>query len=83
LTTSFQFALPASIVQPGVGQSIYHLVVQKQPGTQAVPITIRVHLPNNATVKTAPVGAVVQNPNILYQSNLLTDIDFEIVFQTP
>jgi hypothetical protein len=83
LTTSFQFALPASIIQSEAGQSIYHLLVQKQPGTQAIPVTIRVHLPNNASIKMAPVGAVIQNPNILYQTNLQTDIEFEIVFQAP
>ena len=46
VVTTFRFALPASIVQSGTGQSIYHLLVQKQPGTLAEPITIRVHLPN-------------------------------------
>jgi hypothetical protein len=83
LTTSFQFAMPASIIQSDAGQSIYHLLVQKQPGTQSIPITIRVHLPNNASIKKVPDGAVVQNPNILYQTNLKTDIEFEIVYKAP
>ena len=50
MTTNFRFALPAGIItiQPGSNRSIYHLKVQKQPGTLAVPITIRVHLPGNA-----------------------------------
>jgi hypothetical protein len=83
LTTSFQFAMPASIIQSDAGQSIYHLLVQKQPGTQSIPITIRVHLPNNASIKKGPDGAVFQNPNILYQTNLQTDIEFEIVYKAP
>ncbi len=83
VATSFRFSLPASIVQSEFGRSIYHLLIQKQPGTLAVPFTLRVHLPNNALIKTTTDGAIVQNPNILYQTNLLTDIEFEVVYQVP
>jgi hypothetical protein len=83
VVTDFHFSLPANIVQSGSGQSIYHLLVQKQPGTQAVPITIRVHLPNNVLIKTVPAGAVVQNANIFYQTVLKTDVEFEIEFKIP
>jgi hypothetical protein len=85
LSTSFQFALPADIlrVESGSGQTAYHLKIQKQPGTSAVPITIRVHLPKNALIGTIPAGAVIQDNNILYQTNLRTDIEFEVVFSLP
>jgi len=83
VVTTFRFALPPSIVQPGVDQYIYHLLVQKQPGTLAEPITIRVHLPNNASIQAAPAGAVVQDQNLLYQTDLRTDIDFQIVYHIP
>ncbi|MGB8214182.1 MAG: DUF4012 domain-containing protein [Anaerolineales bacterium] len=83
VVTTFQFALPASLVQSSSGQSTYHLLVQKQPGTLAEPITIRVHLPSSASILSAPAGAVVQDQNILFQTNLLTDLEFEIVFHLP
>jgi Protein of unknown function (DUF4012) len=83
VNTTFHFALPASIVQSGIGQSVYHLLVQKQPGTLAEPITIRVHLPNNASVVTAPIGAITQGQNILYQTDLQTDLEFEVVYHIP
>ena len=83
VVTSFSFTLPSSIIQSRAGQSIYHLLVQKQPGTLAEPITIRVHLPNNASIQTVPRGAVVQDQNILFQTNLRTDLEFEIVFHIP
>jgi hypothetical protein len=85
LVTSFRFALPADILttQSGSNQFIYHLLVQKQPGTLAVPITIRVHLPSNASIQTVPAGAVIQDQSILYQTGLRTDLKFEIVFQLP
>lgn len=83
VVTTFHFALPANIVQSGIGQSIYHLLVQKQPGTLAEPITIRVHLPNNASTQSAPTGAIVQDQNIIYQTNLQTDVEFELRFNIP
>jgi len=77
--------LPAGILegQPGSGQFIYRLLVQKQPGTLADPITIRVVLPDDASIQTIPAGAVIQGNRFLVQTDLRTDREFEIVFQIP
>jgi hypothetical protein len=85
LTASFRFALPAGILRtgPGSGQSTYHLKVQKQPGTLAVPITIRIHFPNGTTIRAIPAGAVVQDQNVFFETNLRTDIEFDVVFGAP
>ena len=85
LPVSFDFELPADILkaESGSDQMIYHLKVQKQPGTLAVPITIRVHLPKDALIETTPSGAVVDGDDILYQTDLRKDIEFEVVFSLP
>ena len=85
LATNFRFALPASVLEslPGTGQMAYRLKIQKQPGTQGVVITVRVHLPNGATIQTVPLGAVAQDQNILLQVNLVTDLELEFVFSIP
>jgi len=85
LSMSFQFALPASIIktQTGSDQMTYHLKVQKQPGTLAVPITIRIHLANNALVQNMPEGTVLEDNNILIETNLREDVEIEIVFSIP
>ena len=85
LATNFRFALPASVLQslPGSGQITYRLKIQKQPGTQGVAITIRLHLPNGATPQTLPPGAVVEGQNILLQSSLVTDLVLEFTFLVP
>jgi hypothetical protein len=84
LTTSFRFALPAGIIiQPAQNQFIYQLKIQKQPGTQAVPFTLRVHLPKNASIQTGSKGTVMQEMSALYQANLQTDIEFRISFSLP
>jgi hypothetical protein len=85
LATNFRFALPASVLQslPGSGQITYRLKIQKQPGTQGVAITIRLHLPNGATPQTLPPGAVAEGQNILLQSSLVTDLVLEFIFFIP
>jgi hypothetical protein len=84
LATSFRFGLPASVVsQSDTGQMVYRLKIQKQPGTQRVAITVRVHLPNGATIQTVPPGAVVQGQNILLETALVTDLELEFIFLIP
>jgi hypothetical protein len=85
LPMSFQFALPADIlkVEADSGRMTYHLKVQKQPGTLAVPISIRVHLPKGALVEMDTAGSIVENDSILYQTDLRKDIEFEVVFSLP
>jgi len=81
LSTSFRFALPASVISlSDTGQLTYHLKIQKQPGTLGVPITIRIHLPNGATIQAIPSKAVIQDQNILLQTTLTTDLELEFIF---
>ncbi|MBI3162990.1 MAG: DUF4012 domain-containing protein [Chloroflexi bacterium] len=85
LSVAFRFALPASVLEntPDSKQIVYRLKVQKQPGTLAIPITIRIHIPQNALLGRAPGGAVVEENNILYETNLQTDLEFDILFSMP
>jgi hypothetical protein len=85
LSTTFKFALPGAVLssQDGSGQHLYHLKVQKQPGTLAIPITIRIHLPNLASLKSTPTGAIVQGKDLLIKRDLRTDIDLEVLFTVP
>ncbi|MDD2921326.1 MAG: DUF4012 domain-containing protein [Anaerolineales bacterium] len=83
LAVNFEFALPASILQTDAKQTTYALKVQKQPGTLATPITIRAHLPNNASIIKTPSGAIVENNSVLYETDLRVDLIFTVVFSTP
>lgn len=84
LATSFRFGLPASvIIQSDTGQMAYRLKIQKQPGTQGVALTVRLHLPDGTTIQTVPPGAVVQDQNILIETALVTDLEFEFIFLVP
>lgn len=86
LNTSFQFALPPARVLSMDGTHhtfTYQLTIRKQPGTVAVPLTIRIHLPNGATVKSLTPEATIQGKDIMFQTNLGVDVQIEVVFGTP
>lgn len=82
LSINFQFALPVDVIkeQPGSDQLTYRLTIQKQPGTAAVPLTIRMHLPIGASLHSIPPDAQVDGNNLIIQSNLRQDVKLEIVF---
>ena len=84
LNTGFKFALPASVLEPaGTGQWVYHLKVQKQPGTLGIPLTFRVHLPSHASVRSVPENALLQDNHLLVNAGLQTDFEIELSFSVP
>ena len=84
LTTHLRFNLPGAVLeQSGPNQFEYALHIRKQPGTKAVPLTLRVHLPANAHIQNTPAGAVVENNSILIKTDLQIDRDIDIRFSIP
>lgn len=85
VNTSFTFALPNSVLAPaGIsGQWIYHLKVQKQPGTLAIPLVLRVHLPSHASLQSVPEDAILQDNHLLVNSDLRNDFEIDLVYNLP
>lgn len=53
-TLTFRYQLPADVLNRNAdGLSQYHLRVQKQPGTEAVPLQVQFTLPSGAEVVSA------------------------------
>lgn len=50
-TLSFHYTVP-DVVQAAEGVQEYHLLLQKQPGTRATPVTVRVQLPQGSRLLT-------------------------------
>jgi Protein of unknown function (DUF4012) len=83
LETDFQFNLPAGVLQidPIFHGLIYQLKVQKQAGTRAIPITVRVHLPHGSQISSASPGGYTQTgDNLLFDLTLTTDVNIRIQF---
>ncbi len=84
LSTGFHFALPATLIETREGGlSSYHLKVHKQPGTLAVPLTLRIHLPGGATFVSASLPGTLQDQSLLVQTDLRTDVELEVIFSLP
>jgi hypothetical protein len=81
---TFDYQLPGWVLdyEPG-GLVRYRLVVQKQPGTEAVPLRVAVSLPQGAgLIDAQPAGLSVQEDgSISTSTDLRTDREFEIVFR--
>ncbi len=85
LSASFNFALPPGVIvspaNPGLRR--YSLQVQKQPGTRAIPITIRIHLPAGAILESVSLPAVTQGLDVLVETDLQTDVELDVSFSIP
>ncbi len=83
LNTSFRFALPEAVISHVSSSDpwVYRLRVQKQPGTLAHPLTIRIHLPHGTAVQSTSPTSVIEGSDILYKTDLRTDQEIDIVFR--
>jgi hypothetical protein len=84
---SFNFALPpARVLQPGpaAGQWTYQLKIQKQAGTRALPLSLRIHLPSSARlVSVSPASAQWLDQTLLLETTLKTDLLVTVIFTNP
>jgi hypothetical protein len=78
----FRYRLPSETLEREGSTTAYRLVVQKQPGTLAVPLRLAVTLPSDAEVlSTSPEGSSLTNGQVLFETDLLVDREFEVVFR--
>jgi len=82
VATNFEFMLPVHIIKFQDNLMVYRLRIQKQQGT-LVSAIIRVHIPNGAIIQSTPSGAIIQDSNILIETDLREDREIEITFQIP
>jgi len=85
LQTGFSFALPPNVLihAGSSGRFSYRLKIQKQPGTLANPLTIRIHLPNHAKLESSSMQAALQDNNLLIETDLQTDVELVVTFSLP
>jgi hypothetical protein len=82
--TGFEFALPSEMVtQVSPGEWIYRLVVQKQPGTLAIPIHLQIQLPPGAQILSANPNGDQKGDLWRVELNMQTDLQIEIRFREP
>ncbi len=85
INISFEFSLPTSILQKDTTQDawIYHLTLQKQPGTISTRVTISLLLPEGSDVINAPTELKQEQGKWILTSELRRDIVIDVVFRIP
>jgi hypothetical protein len=79
--TVFRYQLPPAVLRRTDQGWQYRLALQKQAGREAIPVTVKVHLPSGATVMTAaPVLDSQNEQGITWNVELATDQLLEVVF---
>jgi hypothetical protein len=79
---AFAYDLPPSAVQPNGTKSRYRLSVQKQAGTDAIPLEVRVRLPSDARAVTSwPKPTSIDQDELIYELSLQTDQRVELQYE--
>jgi hypothetical protein len=73
----------AEAAEPGEAGWEYRLVVQKQPGARSIPLTVRVDLPEGATVIEASDGAQIEGERVRFQTDLAGDVELRVLYELP
>jgi hypothetical protein len=83
--TSMDFALPPGVVLTNNpdGSLTYSLYIRKQPGTAAVPLSVRIDLPPAATLEAWAAGAEVAGAVVRFETDLLVDRRLYVTFRLP
>jgi len=77
----FEYQQPSSVVA-GEQSGTYRLLVQKQPGTLAVPLRVEVKLPpGSSVISTAPEASSLDNGGAVFETDLRRDREFEVTFR--
>jgi hypothetical protein len=78
----YVYRLPESILEQRGSATVYRLLVQKQPGTLAVPLRVEVELPpGSVVVSSSPEPASSTDGRVTFETDLRTDREFEIAFR--
>jgi hypothetical protein len=78
----YEYEPGESSVEREGSTSAYRLLVQKQPGTLAVPVRVEVQLPpGSVLLSSSPEGASVTAERVVFQTDLRVDRQFEVVFR--
>jgi len=84
LSTTFSFETPASVLeQKSDGSFRYSLKIQKQPGTFAIPISLRLLFPEGADIVKSSRQLTDENNTLFGEFRLREDIIIEVIWLLP
>jgi len=82
LETRFEYALPPDVLRSQGGDTEYTLLIQKQPGTRAVPLRVGILLPPGASIASSePRATRISGSALQYDLMLDTDQRVRVILQ--
>jgi hypothetical protein len=83
--TRFTFGLSPTVLSWDLSskQIAYRLKIQKQPGTKAIPINLKIILPIGSTPISEIPNSVSIDNYLFIKTDLRTDLDLKVVFSLP
>jgi hypothetical protein len=76
-TMTYRWRVPGAAEMTADGWR-YELLIQKQPGARSAPLTVRVKLPEGATVAEVSEGATVDGSTVSLEADLTTDVRLRV-----
>jgi hypothetical protein len=81
-TLSYLWQVPGAAVRTEEGWE-YRLVIQRQPGARPFPQSVRIELPQGATVTAASDGVIVDGERVTLATALVEDIVLHVAYELP
>lgn len=81
--TAFTFELPTQVVQITDDLRTYHLFIQKQAGTTAIPVEITILFPENAQIVDSSIEGAINENLMIINSTLLEDVELAVSYKIP
>jgi len=79
---TYQWSSPGVVTRDG-DDWVYRLTIQKQPGQGPEPITLRLALPDGATMVRSSDGLEVSGQHLAYTGTMTADLTFEVRYRLP
>ena len=84
MATSFEYVLPMEILRTEGAEVEYRVLVQKQPGTRAIPLQFELLLPSGVDLEMSePEPTLATTSRLKYSLLLETDQTLTVVFTRP
>jgi len=83
VVNEFSFSLPATVVSKDGETYSYHLSIQKQSGTNSIPVEVYLELPEGVTILDSSIDGEISNNTLEIVTSLQEDVDLLVSFLVP
>ena len=79
INSDYTYKLPVVVSRDDI--NTYRLEVKKQPGIKPQPITVRIIIPEGASIVKSSPEATIDGRQVVFDQQLITDLSFEVSYR--